>query len=158
MTTKQYIVRLSPREQRHVEDITRKGKNNARMIFRARVLLKAHDGWDDTAIAKHVERSVRTCIRIRERFVHRGLNGALHDAPRPGQPKKIDEKAEAHLVALACSDPPEGRDRWTLELLQKALRKDLKKTVSTVAIWHHLNDRHIKPQREKNVVHPERHS
>jgi len=155
MTQKKYIVRLSPRERRQVEDITRKGKSNARVILRARILLKAHDRWDDERIAAHMERSVRTVIRIRERFDSGGLERALYDAPRPGQPKKIDDATEARLVALACSEAPEGRERWTLELLQKALHKELKKKVSTVAIWHHLIDRQIKPWREKNVVHPE---
>jgi len=150
MTQKKYIVRLSPREWRHVEDITKKGKSNARVILRARVLLKVHDGWDDEKIATHMKKSVRTVIRIRGRFARGGLERALYDAPRPGQPKKIDDATEARLVALACSEAPEGRERWTLELLQKALRKELKKKVSTIAIWHHLIDRQIKPWGEKN--------
>jgi len=95
-----------------------------------------------------------TVQRTREHDRAGGLNRALDDAPRPGQPPKLDDNAEAHLVAIACSDAPEGRDHWTLELLQERMIADKKvKTISTVAIWKHLKKRGIKPWREKNVVH-----
>lgn len=83
-----------------------------------------------------------------------GLTRALYDAARPGQPPKLDDNAEAHLVAIACSDPPQGSDHWTLELLRQRMIQDGKVTdISTVALWKRLKKRGIKPWREKNVVH-----
>ncbi len=150
-----HIVRLSPRERVQLQTITRKGKSNARVINRARILLESAKGKPAVTVAEIVGVSDRTVERIRSRFSEKGLP-ALYDAPRPGQPKKLDEAAEAHLVALACSDPPEGHDHWTLELLQKQMIEDRKvKTISTVALWNRLTERSIKPWREKNVVRTE---
>ena len=144
---------LSEQQKHQLEDITRKGKHNARVIKRAKVLLKSVAGWKDADIAKSVETGKRTVEYIRARFAEGGLDRALYDAPRSGAPLKLDEKAEAHLVAIACSDPPEGSNHWTLELLQKRMIADGKvKDISTIALWNRLTKRGIKPWREKNVV------
>jgi|SRR3989344_9035005 len=148
-------ITLSSQERNQLKDITQKGKHSARVIKRARVLLKSGAGLTDKAIADQTDTTISTIERIRYRFFGGGLARALYDAPRTGQPEKLNAKAEAHLIAIACSDPPEGRSRWTLELLQKRIIKDKKvKTISTVAIWEHLRNRGIKPWLEKNVVHP----
>ena len=85
-----------------------------------------------------------------------GLDRALYDAPRTGQPRKLNDKGEAYLVALASSDPPEGRERWTLELLQKKMVEDKKvASISDVCILSYLSNRGIKPWREKNAVRAE---
>lgn len=150
-----HIITLSNREELQLHDITRKGKHNVREIKRAHVLLKSFGGMKDKDIAENVGMTVRTIERIRARYTEGGINRALYDAPRPGQPRKLDDKAEAHLVATACSDPPKGSGHWTLELLQEKMIKDKKvKTISTVALWKHLTERGIKPWREKNVVRP----
>lgn len=148
-----HIITLSKREKTILEEITSKGKNNARVIKRAHILLKADQKETDGTIAENLAVSKRTIQRIRTRFVTDGLENALYDAPRTGQPAKLNDKSEAHLIAIACSDPPKGRTRWTLELLQKQMIKDGKvKTISTVAIWSYLTNRGIKPWLEKNVV------
>ena len=148
-----HIITLSSRQKHHLQDITKKGKRNAHVITRTRVLLKSADGWKDTDIAEYAGVSVRTIENIRARYAQGGIDRALYDAPRPGQPPKLDQKGEAHLVAIACSDPPKGRDRWTLELLQKQMIQDKKvSNISTVALWRRLTKRGIKPWREKNVV------
>jgi len=148
------IIILSNQERNQLEEVTRKGKHSAREIKRARVLLKSEKGLADKTIAEEMEIATSTVERIRYRFIEGGIERALYDAPRPGQPEKLDDKAEAHLIAIACSDPPEGNSRWTLELLKKRMIKDKKvKTISTVAIWQHLRSRGIKPWLEKNVVH-----
>lgn len=148
-----HIITLSNREGRHLQGITKKGKSNAQSITRARVLLQSAHGWKDTQIAEYAGISVRTIENIRARHAQSGINRALYDAPRPGQPPKLDEKAEAHLVALACSEAPKGQDHWTLELLQKRMIRDKKVTsISTVALWKRLKSRGIKPWRGKNVV------
>ena len=154
-----HIITLSSQQRKHLQDITRKGKHNVREVKRARVLLESEKGKKDSDIAKDVSVTIRTVERIRARFAEGKIDRALYDAPRPGQPPKLNEKAEAHLVAIACSDPPKGRDHWTLELLQKQMMRDGKvKKISTVALWNRLNERHIKPWREKNVVHSEGHA
>src|SRR5262249_32567867 len=83
---------------------------------RARILLKAAEGWEDQAIAAALSVGRATVERLRQRFVEEGL-GALEERPRPGTPPKLDAKAEARLIAEACSIAPEGRKRWTLHLL-----------------------------------------
>jgi len=151
-----HIITLSRQQKVQLQNITRKGTHNAREIKRAYVLLKSAGGMKDVNIAMDVGVSVRTVERIRARFAEGGIDRAIADAPRSGQPPALDDKAEAHLVAIACSDPPEGRDHWTLQLLQTKLIADKKvKTISTVAIWNYLQKRGIKPWREKNVVHSE---
>jgi len=151
-----HIIMLSEQQKAQLQGITGKGKHNVRVIKRAKVLLKSAAGRKDVDIAESVEIGKRTIEYIRARFAEGGLDRALYDAPRMGQPPKLDVQAEAHLVAIACSDPPKGRNHWTLELLQKQMMKDNKvKTISTVAIWNRLRKRGIKPWREKNVVYSE---
>jgi transposase len=88
-------------------------------LTRARVLLKADEGKTDEQIADAVDTSLGTAERVRKRFCTGGLDAALSDRPQPPRPqkRKIDGEAEARLVTLACSTPPDGRERWTLELL-----------------------------------------
>lgn len=146
-------ITLSQQERERVCALLRKGRHSARATLRARVLLKSHEGWKDREIARDVGVHHTTVERIRARFAEGGLDRALYDAPRSGQPKKLDEKAEAHLVALACSDPPEGRARWTLALLQQRMIEDKRvKSISDVCLLRYLQNRQIKPWVEKNVV------
>jgi transposase len=86
-------------------------------------LLKAQAGWTDPQIAAALEVSVSLVYDVRRRFVHAGLRAALHRHPQPPRPakRKLDGDAEAHLITLACSHPPEGREGWTLQLLADRL-------------------------------------
>ena len=153
-TNKKHSVKLSVRQKLRLEDLVHKGRQKARDIKRAQVLLKSDEGMTDDEISESVGVSQRTVERIRQRFVKQGgLERALHDLPRSGQPSKLDDVKEAKLVAIACSEPPEGRDRWTLELLQTRLIDDkVVTTISLNSIHEHLRERGIKPWREKNVV------
>ncbi len=112
-----YIVELAEEERVRLRTLLRRGKASVRMAARARVLLKADEGCTDKAIAAALEVGPATVGRIRERFVERGLEQALREQPRPGQRRKLSGKQEAHVIAVACSTPPEGRARWTLRLL-----------------------------------------
>jgi transposase len=100
-----------------------KGRASARCLTRARVLLKAHVGVTDQQIAEALEVSVSLVYDVRRRFVQEGLMAALHRHPQPPRPdkRKLDGDAEAHLITLACSHPPAGRDGWTLQLLADRL-------------------------------------
>ncbi len=118
-----YIVRLDPDQRHRLDRLTRAGRTHARAIQHARILLlsdAADDGpaWTDEKIADALHCGTATVARIRRRFVTEGLDEALRVRKAlPGRPPKIDGVAEAHLIALACSEPPQGRARWTVRLL-----------------------------------------
>ena len=121
MPAKKYIVKLEPSEREQLLAITRKGEMGARKMKRAQILLKADEGWKDEDIIKALNTNRSTVERTRKRLVESGLERALNDDPRPGQRPKLDSRAEAHLVALACSEAPGGREHWTLRLLADKL-------------------------------------
>ena len=116
MLKKKYVVTLDAEEREHLEHLLHRGTHATRQVTRARILLKAAEGWEDRAIAEALSVGRATVERTRQRFIKEGL-GALADRPRPGTLAKLDAKAEARLIAEACSAAPEGRQRWTLHLL-----------------------------------------
>ena len=111
------MVELSPDERSELEVFTRRGTVSARRMKRALVLLAADEGDKDEQIAEKVRVHRTTVEEIRKRFVEEGLVAALSERPRPGKTPLLDGKQEAYLVALACSTPPEGRAKWTMQLL-----------------------------------------
>jgi transposase len=117
MPWKKYIINLSDEERQKLLEMTRKGEIKARKFKRAMILLKADEGLSDLQIMAALNVS-RPCVeRIRKRFVADGMERALNEDPRPGQKRKLDGRAEATLIATACSEAPEGHARWTLRLL-----------------------------------------
>ena len=116
MPRKKYLVTLSEDESAQLAHLLHSGTHATRKVTRARILLKAAEGWQDHTIAAALAVGRATVERLRQRFVEEGL-GALEERPRPGTPPKLDAKAEARLIAEACSAAPEGRQRWTLHLL-----------------------------------------
>jgi transposase len=122
MPAKKYVVKLTDDERQHLLDLTSKGSIGARKMKRAQILLKADEGWKDEAIVTALNTSRPTVERIRKRFVQGNTDKALNDDPRPGGAKvKLDGRAEAQLIALVCSDTPDGHARWTLRLLADKL-------------------------------------
>jgi transposase len=128
MPHKKYLVTLTPEEREQLAGLLSAGKRSALTLARARILLKADqaDGgpaWPDGRIAEALDCGLRTVERVRQRFVERGLPGALGRKPqdRPSRERKLDGRAEARLIALACSRPPDGRAAWTLQLLADQL-------------------------------------
>ena len=125
---KKYRVTLTADERHHLTTLIAAGKAAAQKLAHARILLKADQadggpGWTDDRIAEAVEVSTDTVARVRQRFVEDGLDAALARKPqaRPSRERTLDGRAEARLVALACSAPPDGRKRWTLTLLADRL-------------------------------------
>jgi transposase len=120
---KRYVVRLTDEQRGHLEALVRRGRAHARKLLYARILLKSDaaqggPAWTDKRIAEAFEVSTATVARERRRFSEEDLEVAL--MPRkPGRPRRrvLDGRAEARLLALACSEPPEGRVSWTLRLL-----------------------------------------
>lgn len=128
MPTKRYVVELTPGERQHLGQLVSSGKRSARTLTRARILLKADQApggpaWHDDRIAEALGCGRRTVERVRQRLVEEGLEAALHHKPqaRPSVAPKLDGAGEARLIALACSQPPDGRDGWTLQLLADRL-------------------------------------
>lgn len=142
---KKYVVDLTPEERSDLKKLLRGGKARVRQLYRARVLLLADEGSTDEEIAGALHLGRSTVERSRRRFVEGGVQRALNDGPRPGKPRLLNGKQEAFLVALACSDPPQGRERWTMQLLadrliefrvvesitDETVRRVLKKTTSS---------------------------
>ena len=125
---KKYKVTLTAEERNSLQELIAAGKAAARKLAHARVLLKADaapegPAWTDARIADAVEVDVTTVERVRERFVERGLDAALgrKKQDRPSRARALDGKAEARLIAVACSAPPAGRARWTPRLLADRL-------------------------------------
>jgi transposase len=109
-------------EQRHrLVEITSKGKVAVRLSKRSQILLLSEQGYKDEIIAERVGVSVATVERTRQKFVQQGLDEAITEKPRPGKRCKLDGKTEAFLIATACSDAPEGRANWTMQLLADRL-------------------------------------
>ena len=116
-----YQVELSQTERAELTAILSGGKHAARKLKRAQILLAAHAGASDDDIATSVAVGGSTVYRTKQRFVLGNLEAALSEQPRPGAGRKLSGKEEALLVATACSKPPQGRARWTLELLAGAM-------------------------------------
>jgi transposase len=120
--TKVYVVDLTPDEREELLSLLRGGQARVRKTNRARILLLADEGRTEEEVAEALLTSVSTVERTRKRFVvEGGLERALNESPRPGGKRKLTGKQEAYLVALACSDPPEGKKRWSMQLLADAL-------------------------------------
>ena len=114
---KRYRVALTEEERARLRDLTRKGTASARMVRRAQTLLLAEEGRTDEGIAAALHVGVATVERTRRRCVEEGPDAALTERPRPGARPKLGPKERAFVVALACTTPPEGRLRWTTQLL-----------------------------------------
>jgi transposase len=121
MSKKLYIVDLTNDEREQAIELTRKGKVSARKVTRARILLKADEGWTDEQIVAALDSSLSTVERTRKRLVEGGLQKGLNDDPRPGARRKLDGRGEAYLIALTCSEPPDDHDHWTLRVLADRL-------------------------------------
>jgi len=146
MQNEKHEVHLTPQERKKLLAVVSKGRNKAGTIRRAHILLKTDEGKTDAEISQMLYISEQTIRRTRIRYREEGLESALEDKPHPQPELKLYDEKEAYLIALACSTPPAGRKRWTLELLAKQLIQDgiveqiapetvrltLKKTVSSL--------------------------
>lgn len=130
---------LSNEEVNQLQKMLTKGKHSVRSLKRGEVLLALHQGSTPSAVAQLVGVSPAVVYNIRNRFLAEGLTVALSEKPRPGQPSKFDKAAQAHLTALACSQAPDGRSRWTLRLLaDRLVELRLVESISHQAIGEQL--------------------
>ena len=117
MPRKRYTIQLTEEEREQLNRLVRGGKHAARIVTRARILLKIDEGWNAAQVASALNVAEGTVYRVKRRYADEGLDGVLGDRVQANRFRKLDDKGEAHLIALACSDAPEGHDHWTLQLL-----------------------------------------
>lgn len=146
--------KLTDDELKKVHLIQRKGKESARVIKRARVLELFHKGMTSPTISEYVGVTAETARRIGTNYLKGGLERALYDLPRPGCKKKLlSPRKEEEIVAIVCSDPPEGYSRWTISLLkQETIKRKIVPSIGDETIRLVLKRHKLKPWREKNVV------
>jgi len=147
---KEYIVRLTDEARQQLQEVVQSGTRPVRVVRRAQILLKSDAGLTDLKIVEHVGCAERTVRNVRKRFCDEGLEGTLYESPRPGRPSDFTARQKQQVVALACTEPPEGRARWTLELLcQHASKRGFVVSVSKseVSLWLKAHD--LKPWRKK---------
>ena len=144
-----YRVELSQAEREQLTALLSGGKHSARKLKRAQILLAADAGVSDEAIATSVAVGGSTVYRTKRRFVVGNLERALSEEPRPGAERKLSDQQEALLVATACSSPPKGRARWTLELLADAMVKLIEhEGLSRETVRRRLAENELKPWRK----------
>jgi hypothetical protein len=139
-------VDLNDAQRQHLDSLIKKGNAPARVQTRARILLLSDRSQGESRTQRQVAEAVICCTptvgQVRRRFALEGLEAALSEKPRPGQAPKITGDVEAHLVTLACSEPPEGCTRWTFKLLaEKLVELQLVDSISEVAVYKRLKKR-----------------
>jgi transposase len=145
-----YRVMLTQYERHELGTLLSGGKQAARKLKRAQILLAADAGVGDEEIAASVGVGGSTVYRTKRRFVEGNLGRALSEEPRPGADRKLTGKEEALLVATACSSPPAGRARWTLELLADEMVKlTAHESLSRETVRRRLAENDLKPWRKK---------
>ena len=141
------------KEKKFLESTLNGGKHSVRVIKRAQILLKANKGLKDKDIAAHIECDERTVRDIRKKYCTNGLEKTIYDAPHPGCGKTFTDDKVSKIIAIACTDPPEERDCWTLKLLcQKTIDEGIAETISPQQVCVILQNHGLKPHLKKNVV------
>jgi transposase len=156
---KRYIINLTKDERACLEGMTSRGRVSVLKLQRARILLKADDGLTDAEIADQLEVSRSTAENVRKRCALEGLEAALDRKKQqyPSRLPKLDGAAEARLVQLACSAPPEGRAKWTLSLLaDKLVELKIVDTVSVTTVYRRLEKKRTETMEGATILHSRR--
>ena len=148
---KKYIVTLSNDEREQLQKLIGSGTARARTISRARILLKANEGWQDKGISRALDVSIPTVERVRKRFVFEGFEASLKQrCSQRKYSRKLDGEQEARLIALVCSSPPEGYARWSLRLLaDRVVQMKIIDSISHETVRQVLDDNELKPWRRE---------
>ena len=153
MVREKFAVRLTPEERNQLEHMVRAGKGSARVINRARILLKTGEGWSAPKVAQALDVAQGTVLNVKRRFAEGGLDGVLKDRPQAHRYRKMDDRAEGHLIALACSPAPEGHEQWNLRLLaDRMVELGVVESLSYETVRLHLK-KHNQAVAEETVVH-----
>jgi len=116
-------IKLTEKEVEYLHDFLKKGRKSARELTRAHILLFTHEGKTEMEIKDTLRISRATVSNTKKRYREEGLQNALTEKPRSGQPKKYTNKQETEIIAMACTNPPKGRNRWTIRLLTKRMKR-----------------------------------
>ena len=145
-----YIVELGDEQRAALQELAGGGKARVRRAKRAQILLAVEQGHGDAAIASTVGVETSTVYRTKRRFVEGGLEAALSEEPRGGARRKLTGREETLLIAVACSNPPTGRARWTLELLADEMaRRTEHEGLSRETVRRRLAEQSLKPWQRK---------
>lgn len=137
-------VNLTQQQVNFLKEFKQQKNRSLREINRANILLLLHRGKQAKEITDFLDVGRNTVSRTKQKFIREGIEAALEEEFRPGQPKKYKQRQEAEIIALACSDPPEGRERWTLQLLTKqASKKRGLETINRESIRLILKKNHV---------------
>lgn len=146
-------LKLKPADNKRLEILLRGGVESVRVIKRARILQLLNDGFSSNGAAAAIGVTPETARKIGWRYNEQGLENALYERPRPGNPPLLDKEQESQIIAIACSSPPPGAARWTTALLAKAAMKaKIVPHISRETVRLVLKHHDLKPWREKNVV------
>lgn len=157
-----YFVRLTEEERQSLEELIRKGKTQGYRIRHAQILLKLDEisenqNWTYQKIREAFGGTPHTICQIAKRFVMSGLEAALGRKEQENRCRKVDGNVEAHIIAVACSDPPDGHERWTLQLIANELvRLQVVESLSDTAVLNTLKKTNLSLGRKKNGVFPNR--
>ena len=150
MVQEKYGVRLATQEKGWLRKMIRAGRSSAQANSRARILLKIDEGWTALQVAKALDISERTVFRTKRRYAEEGLDEVLRHHNQVNRPRKVDERVEAHLIALACSPVPDGHDHWTMRALAgKVVELGLVESLSPETVRLRLERNTLKPWRKQ---------
>ena len=152
---KLYIINLTKEEREKLDCLTTTGRHAARKVMHAKILLKADEGLIDERIAEHLNVNVRTVERVRKRCALEGVTAALNPKKRPPREPKVDGETEARLIQLACSEAPDGRQRWTLRLLaDKLVELDVIDSISHETVRQRLKKKRAEALAHTEILYP----
>ena len=155
MGMKLYNKNLTEEERKELTGLTTTGRQAAWKMLNARILLKADEGLIDEQIAEHLSINVRTVERIRKRCALEGVAAALNPKKRPPREPKVDGEAEARLIQLACSEAPDGRQRWTLRLLaDKLVELEVIDSISHETVRQRLKKKRVEAMADSKILYP----
>jgi putative transposase len=146
-------VQLKKRDREQLDGMLSGGNQAVRVILRGLALYQLHDGKSVSEVAGNVRLTSKAVREIGWRYEGSGLDRALYDKQRPGAQNLLDERQRQRIIAMVCSDPPEGRARWTVRLVaEEAVKRKLVPKVGRETVRVLLESHDLKPWREKNVV------
>ena len=139
MAQEKFAVQLSAEDRSELERLIHSGRTSARVINRARILLKTDEGWSASQVAAALDTSPRTVFRTKRQYAEVGLGGVLHDRPQANRYRKLDDRGEAQPDCPGVQRAPDGRDRWTLRLLaDKVVELGVVESLSYETVRHRL--------------------
>ena len=144
---------VARKDQQELRKLVKGGVQQVRVVLRALALLQLAEDASAPQIAQVIPLTPQTIRRLGHRYRQAGLDGALYEKQRPGAAEVLDTNQKQRIIAMVCSDPPEGRARWTVRLVaEEAVKRKLVPQVGRETIRVLLLHHDLKPWREKNVV------